>query len=183
MHADGHGLYLHVVSPTSRSWAFRYMKDKKARVMGLGPADVVDLTTARQKATELRRLLHANIDPLANQEAEARRKEAEAQAAAEAEALRKRNEKTFDQCVQEYLAIHNTTWRNEKHRDQWKNTLHDYASPAFGTMPVERITTRHVQDALQELWSSRHETAVRTLQRITRVLIWAGAKGYAPCTG
>lgn len=178
MHADGHGLYLHVVSPTSRSWAFRYMKDKKARVMGLGPADVVDLTTARQKATELRRLLHANVDPLANQEAEARRKEAEAQAAAEAEGLRKRNEKTFDQCVEEYLAIHNATWRNEKHRDQWKNTLRDHASPAFGTMPVEKITTRHVQDALQDLWSSRHETAVRTLQRIARVLIWAGAKGY-----
>jgi len=146
--------------------------------MGLGPADLVDLPTARQQAADLRRLLHENIDPLEQREAEARRVEAEARAAVEAEALRKSNEKTFDQCVEEYLAIHNATWRNDKHRDQWKNTLHDYASPAFGAMPVEKITTKHVQDALESLWSSRHETAVRTLQRITRVLIWAGAKGY-----
>jgi integrase len=178
MHADGHGLYLHVVSPTSKSWTFRYMKDKKARTMGLGPANIVDLTTARQRVAELRRLLYENIDPLDHRDAEIRGRETSAKAAAEAEALRLRNEKSFDQCVEEYLAIHNATWKNEKHRDQWRNTLHGYASPAFGSMPVEKITTKHVQDALESLWSSRHETAVRTLQRITRVLIWAGAKGY-----
>jgi integrase len=150
------------------------MKNKKARTMGLGPADMVDLTTARQRATELRRLLHENIDPLEHRDAEVRLREA----AAEAEALRLRNEKSFDQCVEEYLTIHNTTWRNEKHRNQWRNTLHNYASPAFGSMSVAKITVEHVQDALESLWSSRPETAVRTLQRITRVLIWAGAKSY-----
>jgi hypothetical protein len=43
MHADGGGLYLRVatatklVIPTSASWVLRFMIDRKALTMGLGP--------------------------------------------------------------------------------------------------------------------------------------------------
>jgi hypothetical protein len=38
-HADGGNLYLHVTSPGRAVWSFRFMRQGKAREMGLGPAD------------------------------------------------------------------------------------------------------------------------------------------------
>jgi hypothetical protein len=39
---------------------------------------------------------------------------------------------TFDQAVQRFLDGHESSWRNPKHRQQWRNTLATYASPAIG---------------------------------------------------
>ncbi len=54
-YADGGGLYLHVRSRESRSWAFRYMKDHRAHEMGLGSYPDVSLALAREKAAEQRK--------------------------------------------------------------------------------------------------------------------------------
>ena len=47
---------------------------------------------------------------------------------------------SFDDCAKLYIAAHEPSWRNARHRQQWTNTLRDYASPVFGSMPVEAIT-------------------------------------------
>ena len=45
----------------------------------------------------------------------------------------------------------------------------DYASPVFGSMPVEAITMERILEALTPLWLKTPETASRVRQRIERV--------------
>ena len=46
-YADGDGLYLIVMGPTSKSWSYRYRKDGKERWHGLGSLKDVSLKDAR----------------------------------------------------------------------------------------------------------------------------------------
>jgi hypothetical protein len=43
---------------------------------------------------------------------------------------------TFDQCATAYITAHEASWRNAKHRYQWRATLRDYVSPVFGHLPA-----------------------------------------------
>jgi Arm DNA-binding domain len=43
-YADGDGLYLIVIGPTSKSWSYRYWKDGKERWHGLGSLKEVSLS-------------------------------------------------------------------------------------------------------------------------------------------
>src|SRR5262245_6338106 len=73
-YADGRGLYLQIDRPREglehsakrRSWLFRYMVNRRARAMGLGPFPEVSLAEAREKAFEARRLVLRGIDPIDN---------------------------------------------------------------------------------------------------------------------
>ncbi|HTR16988.1 MAG TPA: Arm DNA-binding domain-containing protein, partial [Acetobacteraceae bacterium] len=132
-YVDGDGLMLFVRSPEAKFWLLRYSHGGKRREAGLGRAgegpNDVTLAEARQKAAEMRRLLKAGIDPLEHREAESVRQKAAAQAAA-AQAM------TFRAVTGLYIGAHEAGWRNEKHKDQWRNTLDAYAFPHFGDMPV-----------------------------------------------
>jgi integrase len=171
--ADGGGLYLLVRSEEAKFWVFRYVRAGKLREMGLGPAagrDAVPLAVAREKAAELRRLHKAGIDPLAQREADAARQRAEAQASA-ARAV------TFEAVAELYISASEGEWRNDKHRQQWRNTLATYAFPVFGKLPVADVTTDHVVAALEPIWNTRKETASRLRGRIETVLDSATARG------
>jgi len=63
MHADGGGLYLKVTEGGA-SWVLRYMLNREARYMGLGPVALYGLAEARAKALEAKRLRHEGIDPI-----------------------------------------------------------------------------------------------------------------------
>src|SRR5262252_7163668 len=63
-YGDGGGLYLQVTSPVARSWIFRFQRNGRQRMMGLGSLDIVTLAEAREKAIDSRRLLHDGIDPI-----------------------------------------------------------------------------------------------------------------------
>src|SRR5687768_3095644 len=78
---DGGGLYLQVKPGGTKSWLFRYQLQGKARQMGLGPADIVGLAEAREKARECRRTILDGADPI---EARRRARSAEQTAAANA---------------------------------------------------------------------------------------------------
>src|SRR5690242_5616137 len=85
---DGGGLYLLVRSPDAKFWVFRYVRGGRMREMGLGAAtgrDAVTLADARDKATVLRRMVKAGMDPLAQREGEAAAARAAAQSQAAAE--------------------------------------------------------------------------------------------------
>ena len=64
MYADGGGLYLHVNGRGAASWVFRYMRDGRAREMGLGSLLTVGLKEARARAATRRLELVDGIDPL-----------------------------------------------------------------------------------------------------------------------
>ena len=71
-------------------------------------------------------------------------------------------------------------WKNSKSEVQWRQTLHDYALPVLGPIPVDQITVDDVRDALQPRWAERTETAKRTRGRIEKVLSWCKLKKYIP---
>src|SRR3954454_17129597 len=63
-YAVGDGAYLQITPAGTRAWVFRYMRDGRARHMGLGPCSLVSLAEAREKARQARRALLEDDDPL-----------------------------------------------------------------------------------------------------------------------
>src|SRR5437764_1827522 len=165
MYADGAGLYLRVAR--GKSWVLRYMLDGKAREMGLGGLSKIGLADARRKAAAQRVLLSDRVDLLHRREAENAAKKIEA-----ARAM------SFDDCAAAYIKAHEASWRNPKHRQQWKNTVATYVSPKFGSVPVADVDVAMVMKVIEAIWTKKPETAGRVRGRIESVLDWAKARGF-----
>lgn len=167
--SDGGGLYLQVSASGTKSWLFRFMLSGRAREMGLGPLHTVSLAEARLKAANCRKLLLEGIDPIDARNAERTARQ-----------LAASNTMTFDECAKAYITSHRVGWKNAKHTAQWENTLRDYVSPVFGSMPVAAIDTALVMRALERdnLWTAKAETASRLRGRIENILSWAAVRGY-----
>ncbi|MGV3580090.1 tyrosine-type recombinase/integrase [Brevundimonas sp.] len=170
LHADGNGLYVRVKSepvkepdakPKGRpaSWVFIYQWQGKRREMGLGPYGPLQLAEARTKAAEAAALVRAGVDPLSERN---RPKTAGI---------------TFGEVANEFIATKGEGWRNPKHRQQWSNTLRDYAGSLMD-MPVCAITMSDVLACLKPIWGKKPETASRVRGRIENVLSAAKARGY-----
>ncbi len=173
-HADGGGLHLLVKESGARSWVYRFMLKGKARDVGLGAAsgpETISLATARDKAAALRLQVKAGVDPLAERQREASEALASAQAAQIAGI-------TFKAVAEAYIAANEASWRNDKHRQQWRNTLASYVYPVMGELPVADIGTAHVLQILEPIWQDKPETASRIRGRIETVLDAAKARGY-----
>jgi len=187
-HADGDGLHLLVKHPTpeaiknakpgqpakgARSWVYRFMLKGKSRDIGLGAAGQggISLADARTARDALRLKVKAGIDPLEERQREATDALAAAQAAAIAGI-------TFKAVAEAYIGANEASWRNDKHRQQWRNTLASYVYPVMGELPVAEIGTAHVLKILEPIWQDKPETASRIRGRIETVLDAAKARGY-----
>jgi integrase len=166
MYADGGGLYLQVTEGGA-SWIYRFMLNKRAREMGLGPLALYGLSEARALAQDARRLRHQGIDPI-----EARRV---ARAQTQLDAAKA---VTFQQCAERYIASHRAGWRNAKHVEQWESSLRRFAFPVIGTLLVQAINTALVMKVIEAIWDEKPETASRVRGRIESILDWAKARGY-----
>ena len=162
-HGDGGGLYLVVDRKGSKRWIFLYRrrKDGKLTEMGLGGLTAVSLAEARRKASDARALLSSGRDPI-----EARR------AGAEQPAI-----PTFGEMADQVITALQGSWRNEKHRAQWRSTLATYCAP-IRSKPVNMIDTEDVLAILSPIWRTKAETASRLRGRIEKVLDAAKARGY-----
>ncbi len=167
MHSDGNGLYLLVRDGGAKSWIFRYTAGGKRREMGLGPLAALDPVDARADAGQLRKKVVAGIDPIAERQ---RVKAEMAEAERQKKLVEKRTSATFRTVAERYIAAQESGWRNDKHRQQWENTLKTYAFPIMGEMPVCDIGVDHVLSVLQPIWSTKPETASRVRMRIEAVL-------------
>lgn len=167
LYADGGGLYLQVSIGGSKSWIFRYKRDGKVRDMGFGGWPAVSLADARECAAEARGQLAKGTDPIAARLAAAQKARLEAARAV-----------TFKACAEALIGSHEGTWRNPKHRQQWRNTLKTYAYPTIGNTPVADVDTAMVLQIIEPLWHTKTETAKRVRGRIERVLNSAKAKGF-----
>src|SRR6516165_4379708 len=143
MYADGGGLYLQVTEGGA-SWILRYMLNKRAREMGLGPLALFGLSEARAKALDARRLRHEGVDPIEARKAARARKRLDA-----AKAM------TFQQCAEAHIKAHRAGWRNGKHAAQWEATLAAYAGPVIGALPVQAIDTALVLKVIEPLWTTK----------------------------
>ena len=168
LYADGGGLYLRVGRNGSKRWAFRFTLNGAAHEMGFGGLNKVSLADARKKASDARLLLSEGLNPLTHkQDRELARATAE-----------KRSPMSFDLCSEAYIGAHEIAWKNEKHRQQWRNTLATYVSPVFGQIPVGNVDTDHVLKVIEPIWGKKTETARRLRGRIEVILDWAKVRGY-----
>ncbi|WP_374552316.1 tyrosine-type recombinase/integrase [Sphingobium yanoikuyae] len=172
-HVDGGGLRLLVKESGAKSWVYRFMLNGKTRDIGLGPAgpDGISLADARDARDALRLKVKAGIDPLE----ERQRKAAEALAAAQAAKVAGI---TFKAVAETYIRANEGSWRNDKHRQQWKNTLATYVYPVIGDLPVAEVATSHVLQILEPIWKAKAETASRVRGRMETILDAAKARGY-----
>ncbi|MGX5664046.1 tyrosine-type recombinase/integrase [Diaphorobacter nitroreducens] len=160
------GLYLRIEGG-SRSWVFRYVHLGHRRRMGLGSYPLVSLAEAREAVRDALKVRNSGTDPLI-----ARQAAREAARRAHAQRLE------FDKAAEAFIREHESTWRNVKHVQQWRNTLATYASPHFGTVPVSDVDQAMVLRALAPIWKTKTETASRLRGRIEQVLDWATAHGH-----
>jgi integrase len=162
-------LYLQVrPGQGTRSWLFRYSRNGTNQWMGLGAVDEKTFNDARDEAAMLRVLVKRGGDPIAD------RREVEAKQ----QIARKPKAPTFDECAKQYVASHESSWKNEKHVAQWKSTLKNYCGPVIGKMPVDEIMVEDVLKVLKPIWTTKVETASRLRGRIEQVLGWATAMKY-----
>jgi integrase len=167
LYPDGAGLYLQVAKGGSKSWLFRFMIDRRERMMGLGSVLTTSLAEAREKALQARKLAVDGIDPI-----DAKHASRAAARAARAKAM------TFADCATAYLIAKRAEWRSVKHAKQWDTTLAESAMPTLGALPVQAIDTALVVKVLEPLWSTTTETASRLRGRIEAVLDFAKVRGY-----
>ncbi|MDV4155864.1 tyrosine-type recombinase/integrase [Rhizobium brockwellii] len=159
-YADGNGLYLIVDPSGAKRWILRITVQGKRRDIGLGGLSLVSLAEAREKALEFRKLARSGGDPLA------------------AKRESKKIYPTFEVAAGAVHAEHKASWKNEKHINQWINTLTQYATPVIGNMRVDRIDTPDILRVLAPIWMTKPETARRVRQRLSTVFDWAKASGY-----
>ena len=166
-YCDGGGLYLQVSPTSSKSWIFRYTRHARSHEMGLGSERDVSLAEARTKASEARRQLVGGVDPLVAREGHRAQ-----------ERLHKAGTITFSECARKYIDAHKAGWKNDKHADQWRNTLDTYAAPVIGELAVKDVDTALVLRILEPIWAKKPETARRVRGRLERILDYARVRGY-----
>jgi integrase len=135
--------------------------------MGLGGFPDVTLAMAREAARSARARIVKGIDPIE-----------EAKSARAMLKLAQANAVTFETAATTYVNIHEPSWSNVKHAQQWRNTISTHANPVLGAMLVRDIGLPHVLQVLEPIWRTKTETATRVRSRIESVLNWATTKGY-----
>jgi len=160
---DGRGLMLNVNPKGRKYWVLRYQIHGTRRDMGLGVFPTVSLKDARTEADRNRLLLSQGIDPLSKRDQQ------------RFEAKRSRKD-TFRFEAGNYIKAHSSSW-SPRHTQQWRKSLETYVFPRMGKSPVSEITTDHVLEVLQPIWSSKPVTAARLRNRIELILDASRAKG------
>ncbi|WP_429250387.1 tyrosine-type recombinase/integrase [Paraburkholderia sp. GAS333] len=80
---------------------------------------------------------------------------------------------TFRTVAEAFIRMKSPEWSNDKHAQQWTNTLATYAFPKLGDLPIESIDSQHVLSVLQPVWTTKLETARRLQQRVALVMGYA----------
>ncbi|SIO53863.1 protein of unknown function [Bradyrhizobium erythrophlei] len=166
--SDGGGLRLDVDKNGNRSWVFRFTSPvtSKERYAGLGSASDVTLAQARDAAQAARALLRDGIDPIEHRNT--KRTEAKVDASRAV---------TFKAYTEGFIFGREAGWKNDKHRQQWRNSLRDYAHPHIGHLAVADVNTEAVLKVLRPIWTDKKETARRVRGRIEAILNAAKAEG------
>lgn len=98
------GLAVSISAGGARSWILRAGIGGKRCDIGLGPYPEIPLAKARDMATAYRQQIRAGINPIATKQ--------EAKAALR---LAQTNFLTFQQAAEQYIAAHESSWKNAKH--------------------------------------------------------------------
>ena len=108
-YGDGGGLVLQVSQWSTKSLASFASSEAAANAKwDWVPCLRFHLPRREEKAAKLEKLLLEGVDPIEAREAERMRRQVTERAV------------TFRECAERYIAAHEASWRNEKHRERWK---------------------------------------------------------------
>ena len=157
------GLGLSITKVGARSWILRTTVGARRSDIGLGAYPAVTLAEAWTRARDTLTKIRNGVDPVA-----------------ERRARQELSPWTFKRCAETYIAGHRDGWKNDKHAQQWENTLDTYVYPIFGDKHVRDVGKPDVLAAIEPNWTTKNETMVRVRNRIEMVLSWAAQRGYRP---
>lgn len=183
MWAARNGLDLVIAISGSPTWSLRYSTcDGKRRLMKMADYEPVDealLAALEAEAAEHRKTIRAGRDPLAER----------GTVASMAFTQSNRTGETFRNAALAYIAENKNQWKNQKHRQQWENTLERYAYPMIADTLTHTVTMDDIKRVLQQpyerggyvgsLWGGARETASRVRSRIEIVINAAKARALA----
>ncbi|MEO0464937.1 MAG: integrase arm-type DNA-binding domain-containing protein [Pseudomonadota bacterium] len=167
-YCDGNCLHLVVHPAGTKNWVVRTMVRRRRRDIGIGGFPMVSLSEARLMRDSIVKEARMGGDPLL-----ARRRAKELP--------------TFAEAAYRVIEERRPTWRSDKQVEIWRNSLKAYCFPVFGDEPVDSISPAMVRRSLEPIWTSKHDTATKVLQRVQIVFKWAIGNGYRsaanPCEG
>jgi integrase len=161
---EAKGLYFRTVGDGKAYWVYRFRLAGREREMSLGPYPETSLKDARVRHAGLRTQVLNKTDPMAG-------KRGAPVASSE--------KPTFGAMADDYVATHEGSWRNSKHRWQWTQTLTQHCS-AIREKPVDEVSTSDVLAVLKPIWTKTPETASRLRGRIESVIDAARALNHIP---
>jgi integrase len=154
---DGNGLYIRLRSTGHASWfcRIRHPQTKKLIDKVFGQFPEMALREARRKVDQVKVEI---LSHCFNEESTHKMQ-------------------CFQDYAESYIDRKEAEWRNQKHRQQWRNTLRDYAYPVIGSLTIDKINTPLVLEILDPIWRTKTETATRVRQRIEKILDGATVEG------
>lgn len=169
-HSIGDGLYVNV-RETSRTWLFIYKVKGKQKVVTLGNAGLITLKLAQVKALELKLAIKSGTYVPPNSKTEPQ----ENGSAAGVSAVAAKQDRLFCNVAEKAISVRQKTrgWKNQKHADQWMNTVRTYAFPVIGQKDVDEIVRADILTILEPIWATKTETARRLRTRLEIIFAYA----------
>jgi len=150
------GLHLWVKPCLKKYWIYRYTLAGKRHNISLGAFPSVPIKDARIKAQKALVRLTEGADPRRTRRAAAK-------------VSGPISTPTFKEFATAWIDNNQSAWTNDKHADQWRYTLRDFAFPVFGEKTLNEIDETDVLRVLQPIWHSKTETASRLRGRLERI--------------
>ena len=125
---------------------------QKVTTLRLGKYSYLTLKQARQKAAANTRAVQKGRDP------------------------RSSGKRTFEEIAIEYIELLKARgwWREGSRSYQtWMNSLRTYVFPYIGPLPPDQISSLHIIQLLQPIWTSINPTAEKIAGRISEVMDYA----------
>lgn len=165
--SDGNGLYLsYRENYQTPVWRFRYKFAGKSRAMMIGSYAELSLSKARETAKELSARVSLGYDVAG----EKQERKAEAVKKMEAE----KNAKKFHQLAAEYFE--SQILGRWKHPDILRRRIDKDINPNIGSMKVEDVKPRHIDDMLKGIVKRGAPTIATDVLRWTRRIFDYGIK-------
>ena len=167
-------LYLYVENnknATKKQWRIRQTIDGKRKWIYIGSYPAISPKQARAKAAEL---LSSDQAP---QEVLREQKQKKVLSARKTE----KKVTSFAVVAEDYIKnIKRPVWNDRGRSEQsWRNTLTSYILPVIGKKEIEDIYPDDVVKVLKPIWTTKHETAIRTRSRVENIIDYAIAKGIS----
>ena len=164
---DGDGLGLIVSKSGRKRWVFAFISPDTGKLnnTGLGNYPVLSLAEAREKRTELKKLVMRGIDPITE------KKRTKAQRISE-------HNLSFEKVFNEWLELEAKSILPQTLKTK-RGRIENHVMPILKDRGIKSITHGEIADILKETSKTTPQTAEIINQILNRVFLFAVSSGYA----